>query len=71
MHALTNITENIRKTTKAKPCTSCTAERLVQLAALLCQVACNQPLDFERTRKGPVFDISGEISLHRCYMMSR
>ena len=56
------VTESIRKTTKA----------IALHATLLCQVACNRPLDFERTRKGrPVFEISGEMSLHRRHMMSR
>ena len=41
------------------------------LAAIVFQVAGNRLLDFERTRKGPIVENSGEMSLHRHHMMSR
>ena len=31
----------------------------------------NRPLDFERTREGPVFEKAGEMSLHQRHRGSR
>ena len=61
-HALTKM-EDCKQETETR--TVVVAKRLVARCLIL---ACNRPLDFERTREGPVIENSGEMSLHQRHM---